>query len=212
MIRVFIADDHPVIREGLKRILSDCHDMQIVGEAVDGYEALEQCDKHDIHVLLLDISMPGPGFLDTLNRIKIKNPKLHILVLSIHPEDHYALRAIKAGAEGYLTKDHSPDELEKAIRHVHQGRKYLTSTLAEELINELEVGDINLEIHKRLSNREYQVLCMLGSGKKINDIADYLTLSPKTVSSYRSRLLAKMNLSSTGELIRYAVEHHLEIE
>ncbi|MCG8378089.1 MAG: response regulator transcription factor [Proteobacteria bacterium] len=211
MIRVLIADDHPILREGLKRILIDCNDMELVGETGDGYDLIKQCNELNIDVLLLDISMPGPGFLDTLNRIKIKHPRMQVLVLSIHPEDHYALRAIKAGAAGYLTKDHSPDELAKAIRHVHQGRKFLSSVLVDELATKFQEGEDSIELHKNLSNREYQTLCLLGSGKNINEIAKHLSLSPKTVSTYRYRLLAKMKLSSTGELIRYAVEHNIEI-
>jgi len=140
MIRLIIADDHPIVREGLKRIITECSDMHLVSEAADGNEVLAQCCEHNVNVLLLDISMPGPGFLNTLQRLRVKHPDMHVLVLSIHPENHYAVRAIKAGAAGYLTKNHTPEELADAIRHVHKGRKYLTSIVAEELASQLQSG------------------------------------------------------------------------
>lgn len=208
MIRLLIADDHPIVREGLKRIVLECNDMQLVGEAENGQMVLEQCEKNDIDVLLLDISMPGPGFLDVLQRVRLKYPEIQILVLSIHPEDHYAVRALKAGASGYLTKSHTPDELARAIRHVHAGRKYVSPMLAEKLASQLHNND-NIKLHETLSNREYQIFCMIGTGMDTNDIAARLNLSPKTVSTYQSRIMGKMNLKSKGELIRYAIEHGL---
>lgn len=207
-IRVIIADDHPIVREGLKRIIADYDDIELVAEAADGEAVLRQCQQHEPDVLLLDISMPGPGFLQTLKQLNAKHPELQVLVLSINPEDQYAVRAIKAGASGYLTKDHSPKELADAIRHVFSGRKYLTSVLAEELAAELN-RDPAEQTHSSLSDREYQILCLYGTGKQSSEIAEKLCLSPKTVSTYRSRILIKMNLSSTAELIRYAVENKL---
>jgi len=208
MIRLLIADDHPIVREGLKRILAESPDIQLAGEAVDGNEVLSLCENDDIDVLLLDISMPGPGFLEILQRLEAKHPLIRILVLSMHPEDHYAIRAIKAGAAGYLTKDHSPEELAKAVRRVYRGFRYITPTLAEDLATLLK-ADGATQPHEKLSNREYQVFHMIGSGKDTKAIASLLSLSPKTVSTYRSRIMEKMKLSSSAELIRYAIEHGL---
>ncbi len=208
MIRLLIADDHPIVREGLKRILAESPDIQLAGEAVDGNEVLSLCENDDIDVLLLDISMPGPGFLEILQRLEAKHPLIRILVLSMHPEDHYAIRAIKAGAAGYLTKDHSPDELAKAVRRVYRGFRYITPSLAEDLATLLK-ADGATQLHEKLSNREYQVFHMIGSGKDTKTIAALLSLSPKTVSTYRSRIMEKMKLRSSAELIRYAIEHGL---
>ena len=208
MIRLLIADDHPIVREGLKRILAESPDIQLAGEAVDGNEVLSLCENDDIDVLLLDISMPGPGFLEILQRLEAKHPLIRILVLSMHPEDHYAIRAIKAGAAGYLTKDHSPEELAKAVRRVYRGFRYITPTLAEDLATLLK-ADGATQLHEKLSNREYQVFHMIGSGRDTKTIAAQLSLSPKTVSTYRSRILDKMELRSNAEIIRYAIEHGL---
>ena len=208
MIRLLIADDHHIVREGLKRILAESPDIQLVGEAVDGNEVLSLCDNDNIDVLLLDISMPGPGFLEILQRLEAKHPLIRILVLSMHPEDHYAIRAIKAGAAGYLTKDHSPEELAKAVRRVYRGFRYITPTLAEDLATLLK-ADGATQLHEKLSNREYQVFHMIGSGRDTKTIAAQLSLSPKTVSTYRSRILDKMELRSNAEIIRYAIEHGL---
>ena len=208
MIRLLIADDHPIVREGLKRILAESPDIQLAGEAVDGNEVLSLCENDDFDVLLLDISMPGPGFLEILQRLEAKHPLIRILVLSMHPEDHYAIRAIKAGAAGYLTKDHSPEELAKAVRRVYRGFRYITPTLAEDLATLLK-ADGATQLHEKLSNREYQVFHMIGSGKDTKTIAALLSLSPKTVSTYRSRILDKMELRSNAEIIRYAIEHGL---
>lgn len=206
MIRLLIADDHPIVREGLKRIVLECNDMQLVCEAEDGDMVLTKCEENEIDVMLLDISMPGPGFLNVLKRVRLEHPDIRVLVLSIHPEDHYAVRALKAGAAGYLTKSQTPAELSHAVRHVYKGRTYVTPTLAEKLATQLHIGDEKM-LHEKLSNREYQILCMIGAGKDTNEIASTLNLSPKTVSTYQSRILAKMHLNTKGELIRYAVEH-----
>ena len=209
MINIVIADDHPIVREGLKRIISECGDMKLVGEAATSNEVIKQCRENKVDVLLLDISMPGAGFLDTLQRIKTKYPSLQVLVLSIHPEEQYAIRAIQSGAAGYLTKSHTPEQLAHAIRLVHAGQKYITPKVAQELITKLE-NNQETDLHKTLSNREYQILCMLGGGKQLTEIAAILSLSPKTVGTYRNRILNKLNLRTTGELIRYAVEHDLQ--
>lgn len=208
MINIVIADDHPIVREGLKRIIDECSDMECVGEAAHSDEVIKQCRENNVNVLLLDISMPGAGFLDTLQRVTTKYPAIRVLVLSIHPEEQYALRAIRAGAAGYLTKNHTPEQLAEAIRQVYAGNKYITSKVAQELITTLENGK-ETELHKNLSNREFQILCMLGEGKQLTEIASLLSLSPKTIGTYRNRILDKLKLKSTGELIRYAVEHEL---
>ncbi|MFQ5660373.1 MAG: response regulator [Gammaproteobacteria bacterium] len=209
MIRLVIADDHPVVREGLIRIIQECDDMELVGEAADGNEALAQCREDAVDVLLLDISMPGPGYLDILHRLQAQHPNIRVLVLSVHAEDLYAVRALKAGAAGYLTKSHSPEELLRAIREIGKGRVYVTSGLAERLAARLRSGREEILPHETLSDREFQVLRMLGAGKETNEIALTLALSPKTVSTYRSRIMDKMKLRTKGELIRYAVEHGL---
>ncbi len=206
MIRLLIADDHPVVREGLKRIIAECTDMQVVDEAASGPEVLTKSRQVDVDVILLDVSMPGPGFVDTMRRLRSERPDIRVLVLSIHPEDHYAIRALRAGAAGYLTKDHSAAVLADAIRHVHQGRKYVTPSLAERLASELEPAK-EISLHDLLSDREYEVFHKLASGTRIKEIASELALSPKTVATYRARILEKMNLKGNAELIRYAIEH-----
>ena len=208
MIRLLIADDHPIVREGLKRIVADCVDMQVVGEAADTDEALARAKSADVDVLLLDISMPGPGFLNTMRRLRTEQPGLAVLVLSVHPEEQFAVRALRAGAVGYLTKDHTPEELGEAIRRVYRGGRYVSESLAENLAFELG-PDAEVLPHELLSEREYQVLCRLGSGKSVKAIASELCLSPKTVGTYRTRVLEKMKLTSNAELIRYTVQHGL---
>lgn len=208
MIRLLIADDHPIVREGLKRIVAECPDMKLVGEAVDGEEAIAGCCKAKVDVVLLDVSMPGPGFLETMRCLRNDHPDVRVLVLSVHSEDQYAVRALRLGASGYLTKDHSPTELAGAIRRAYRGGKYVTESLAERLAFELET-DRELQPHAMLSDREYQVLCKLGAGTSVKDTAAELGLSPKTVSTYRSRVLAKMKLKSNADLIRYVMRHGL---
>jgi len=208
VIRLLIADDHPIVREGLKRIIADCPDMKLVGEATDGDEAVEKCGSVNVDVILLDVSMPGPGFLETMRRLRKEHPGVRVLVLSVHPEDQYAVRALRLGASGYLTKDHSPTELAGAIRRAFRGGKYVTESLAERLAFELEVDRETLP-HSVLSDREYQVLCNLGAGTSVKETAAELGLSPKTVSTYRTRVLAKMKLKTNAELIRYVIKHGL---
>jgi len=208
VIRLLIADDHPIVREGLKRIIAECPDMELVGEAVDGDAALAKCAEVDVDVLLLDVSMPGPGFLETMHCLRKERPDIRVLVLSVHSEDQYAVRALRLGASGYLTKDHSPNELAGAIRRAYRGGKYVTESLAERLAFELE-ADHEMLPHSMLSDREYQVLCKLGSGTSVKDTAAELGLSPKTVSTYRTRVLSKMKLKSNAELIRYVLRHGL---
>jgi len=208
VIRLVIVDDHPVVREGLKRIIAECPDMMVVGEAVDGDGVISVLAGTSVDVLLLDVSMPGPGFLETMRRLRNDWPDLHILVLSVHSEDQYAVRALRSGADGYLTKDHSPDRLAAAVRRVYQGGKYVSESLAERLALDLQADRVT-QPHVHLSEREYQVLCKLGAGKTVAEVSNELGLSPKTVSTYRTRVCSKMGLHSNAELIRYVVENGL---
>ena len=208
MIRILIADDHAIVREGLKQIIGETSDMVIAGEASNGHEALNKVFKNDYDVVVLDITMPGINGLDVLKQIKAQRPKLPILVLTMHPEDQYAVRVLRAGASGYLTKESASDELITAIRKISAGRKYVSSSLAEKLAFGLEV-DAEKPPHETLSDREYQVMCMIGSGKTVKEIADELFLSVKTISTYRTRILEKMNMKNNAELTHYAIKQGL---
>jgi DNA-binding NarL/FixJ family response regulator len=208
MIKILVADDHPVVRLGLKQLLSDVKDMTVADEATTGQEVLKKVVKNDYDVVLLDISMPGRNGLDILHELRSKKPKLPVLVLSIYPEDQYAVRVLKIGAAGYLTKESVPEELINAIRKVSQGRKYISATLAEKLAIDLEF-DSEKSVHEYLSDREYQVLCLLASGKRLKDIAEELDLSIKTISTYRTRILDKMKMKNNAEMIRYALQNKL---
>ena len=208
MIRLVIADDHPVVREGLKYVVSQNRDMQLVGEAEDARSTLEISRSVRVDVLLLDVSMPGTGVVDLIRSLRALRPNPRILVLSVHPERHYARRVLQAGADGYLTKTHSPTALAAAIRQVYAGRKYVTPALAEELALDLSAGR-HATPHEALSDREYEVFRRLGAGSRVNEIASELGLSAKTVRTYRSRILEKMNLTSTAEIIFYAVHNGL---
>ena len=208
MIRVLIADDHAIVREGLKQIIADSSDMVLAGEASNGREVLEKVRESDLDVLVLDISLPDRNGLDVLKELKREKPALPVLVFSIHPEEQYAVRVIKAGASGYLTKESAPEELTAAIRKVSQGRKYVSSSLAERLASDLEAG-AGKALHETLSDREYQVMCMIASGKMVKEIADELALSAKTISTYRTRILEKMKMKSSAELTHYAIKRGL---
>lgn len=207
MIQVLVADDHRLVREGIRRILSDATDMA-VEEASTGPETIEKTRAARPHVVLLDVAMPGADGVEVLTRIKREQPDTAVLVLSMYPEDQYAVRMIKAGAAGYLTKDRAPDELIAAIRKVADGGKYITSTVAEALATTLEKG-VMRPSHELLSDREFQVLRGIASGKTVSHIATQLGLSVKTVSTYRARLLEKMGLKNNAELTRYAVSQKL---
>jgi DNA-binding NarL/FixJ family response regulator len=208
MIRLLIADDHAVVRRGLKEILTAESDMVLVGEARSGPELLALARKERVDVVVLDITMPGRSGLEVLKELRQELPRVRILVLSMHPEDQYAVRALRAGAAGYLTKESAPDELVKAIRRIVAGGRYVSASLAEHLALGLS-DDAERSPHERLSDREYQVLCLLASGKSVSDVAEDLALSVKTVSTYRARILEKMNLKNNAELTRYAIENHL---
>jgi two-component system invasion response regulator UvrY len=208
MIKILVADDHAVVRNGLKQIVNDTYDMVIAAEASNGQEALNKALKDDYDIVLLDITMPDRSGLDILKEIKSQKPGLPVLILSMHPEEQYAVRALKAGAAGYLTKESAPEELIRAMRKVSSGGRYVTLSLAEKLASVLETG-AEKSLHQALSDREYQVLCMIASGKRIKQIADELLLSAKTIGTYRSRVLRKMNMNNNMELTRYAIENQL---
>jgi two-component system invasion response regulator UvrY len=208
MIKVLIADDHPVVRKGLREIVKEAFHAAVADEVSNGQQVLERVAKNDYDVVLLDISMPGRNGLDVLKELKGQKPKLSVLVLSIHPEEQYAVRVLKAGASGYLTKESAQDELISAIQKVSTGRKYITPSLAEKLALDLEMG-AEKPPHESLSDREYQVMCMMASGKTVKEIAEELFLSVKTVSTYRARLLDKMRMKSNAELTYYAIKHRL---
>jgi len=208
MIQVLVADDHAIIRRGLKQIVADAHDVVVAGEASNGMEALNHALKNDYDVAVLDITMPDGSGLDILKELKTRKPKLKVLILSMHPEEQYAVRALRAGASGYLTKDRMPDELLAAIRIVALGRKYVSSSLAEKLAFELETG-AERPLHKALSDREYQVMVYIALGKSLKEIAGELSVSIKTISTYRSRVLRKMRMKNNAELIRYNLENRL---
>ena len=203
-----VADDHALLREGVMRVIERSSGLRVVAEAADGHETLRVLGEIAVDVLLLDISMPGPGFLETLRRALARQPGLRVLVLSAHPEDEYAVRALRTGAAGYLCKTQIADELVTATRRVSSGGRYVSPALAEQLLRVLEGGATRAP-HDELSAREYQVLCMLGSGMGVTEVAGLLNLSPKTVSTYRARMLKKLDLRNTSGLVRYAVEHGL---
>jgi len=208
MIKILIADDHAIVREGLKQIVHETPDMVVADEASNGQEMLNKVLKNDYDVLVLDISMPGRNGLDVLKQLKSLRPELPVLVLSIYPEAQYAVRTLRAGAAGYLTKQSAPEELVKAIRKVSRGRKYVSPSLAEKLAYDLEIKG-EKPPHETLSDREYQVLRMITSGKTATEIAEELCLSVKTISTYRYRILEKMKMKSNAELIHYAIKNRL---
>ena len=210
MIRIFIADDHPIVRQGLRRIVAADPGLVVAGEAGDAEELLTAIDRTATDLVLLDVSMPGGPFLDTLQRLRAKHPTVRVLVLSVHPEDQWAVRALRAGASGYLTKDHSPDQLLEAIRRVYRGGKYVSPTLAEHLAKQLDgAGGGQRAPHELLSDREFEVMRRLGSGLTVSQIATELEISAKTVSTYRTRILEKMSVTTNAELVRYAARHGL---
>ena len=207
MIRLLIVDDHTVVRRGIRQILSDVSDIVVGDEAATGAEALAKAATESWDLILLDLSMPGSHGLDVIKQLRAEHPAIPILVHSMHPEDQFALRAIRAGASGYLTKDSAPDRLVQAIRHVVAGGHYLTPWLAERLAREVASG--SAAAHELLSDREYQVLVRIASGKSTKAIADELSLSPKTVGTYRLRLAKKMGCASEAELTAYVFRNRL---
>jgi len=208
MIKILIADDHAIFRHGLRQILEENPDMFVGGEASNGQDVLDQVWRSDFDLLLLDINMPGMSGLEALKQLKTQKPKLKVLVLSMYPEEQYAIRALKAGASGYITKASASEELIEAIRKVSQGGKYVSASLAEKLLFDFE-ADVDRPLHELLSDREYEVLCMIASGKTVSAIAEELCLSVKTVSTHRVRILEKMRMKNNAELTNYAIKQKL---
>ena len=208
MIKILVVDDHIIVREGLKKILVDTPDMVVADEASNGQEVTKKIWNNDYDLVLLDISLPGRSGLDVLKQLKCTKPEVPVLILSVHPEEQYALRSLRAGASGYLTKQSAPDELISAIRKVAKGRKYITSSIAEKLAFELEIDARKLP-HETLSDREYQVMCMIGSGKTVKEIAETLSLSVKTISTHRTHILNKMQMKNNAQLTHYAIKNAL---
>jgi len=208
VLRILVADDHPIVRRGLKQILSDQLPSVMIGEAGNAAATLQLFGRTNWDVVVLDISMPGRNGLEVLRDLKRLRSRVPVLVLSIHPEEQFAVRVVKAGAAGYLGKDSAPEELVEAIKTVLTGRKYLTPTVAEHLAFAVE-ADGRVARHELLSDREHHVLRSIAIGKTVSQIAAELSLSVKTISTYRTRLRRKMGLKTTAELIRYALQHHL---
>ena len=208
MIRVMIVDDHAIVRQGLRQVIESANDLGVCKEASSGREAISIASAGECDVVLPDISMPDAHGIDVLKHIKQARPQVAVIMLSMHPEDQYGLRALRAGASGYLTKDCEATELIEAIHKAHDGRKYISSSIAQLIAEDIggQKGDLP---NKILSDREYQILCMIAAGKRIKDIAGNLGLSPKTVSTYRNRLLHKLNLQTNEQLTSYARNHRL---
>ena len=208
MIKVLFAEDHTIVREGLKQILADTKDIIVAGEAADGDEALARIREEDYDVVVMDISMPGKNGLEVLKELKEIRPGLPVLILSMYPEDVYAVRSFRNGASGYLSKESAPTELIGAIRKVSAGKRFVSAALAEKLV--VNLGDeTGKPLHAKLSEREYQILCLIASGKTGKEIAAELSLSAKTVSTYRTRILEKMDLKNNAELTHYAIQNGL---
>lgn len=209
MIRVLIADDHAIVRGGIRRMLEDHKDIQIVGEGADGQEAIQKVLETDPDVILLDISMPGMDGLDVTKQLKAIDPKVRILILTMHAEEQYAPRLMKAGAMGYVTKHAAPEDLVKAIHAVHSGRRFINPTLAESMAWRYLEGEADLTPVECLSDRELQVLCLLAEGNTNQEIAEFLHLSIKTIDTYRGHVLKKLNLRNNAELTLFAVQNGL---
>jgi len=208
MIRVLIADDHPIVREGLKQVIAKDVDMTVAGEALNGQELLDKVYAQPVDVVVMDFAMPGRNGLDVLKELKRERPKLPVLILSMYPESELAPRVLKAGAAGYMTKESAPKELVQAIRKLHAGGKYVSAALAEKLVVDFATN-ARSKPHEGLSDREYQVLIMIASGKNVQEVAAELSLSVKTVRTYRDRILEKMQMKNVVELTHYALQYGL---
>lgn len=208
MIRIVVADDHTIVREGLKQILNAAGDLEVVAEAQNGFEVIERVRALEFDVLLLDMSMPGKSGIELIKQVHVEKPKLRILVLSMHEEHQYAVRAIRAGAAGYLTKEGASAQLVSAIRKVAGGGAYISSAVAEQLALGA-MPDAKGPPHAALSDREFQIFRMIAEGKSVSDIAERLNLSVKTVSTHKANILQKMNMTTQAELIKYALTHRL---
>jgi len=208
MIKILIADDHAIVRKGLKQIIAETSDMVVMEEACNGQETLEKIKQCNLDIVVLDIKMPGLSGLDILKLALKMKPHLRILVLSMHPEEQYALRALKSGASGYMTKESAPEELLSALKKISTGGKYITPSLAEKLASHIG-EDPKKQIHEDLSDREFEVLCLIGQGITASEIAKQLFLSVKTVSTYRTRILEKTNMRNNAELMHYVIKNKL---
>jgi DNA-binding NarL/FixJ family response regulator len=208
MIRVLIADDHAIVRHGLRQIVSFTDDIEVAAEAENAAQVIRAVREQPLDVVLLDISMPDRNGIEVLKQLRREHPRLAVLMLTMHSEDEFGVRAIRAGAAGYLTKQSAPVQLVNAIRRVHQGHKYISAELAEELASRIN-GEADQPPHEALSDREFQTLRMIASGKRLAEIAAALALSPKTVSVYRARVMEKLRLRNNAELMRYAIRHRL---
>ena len=208
MIKAIVCDDHPIFREGLKKIIGQSRDITVTEEVSDGVTLMEKLHGRRFDVIILDISLPGANGLDILKDLRTSGQATPVLILSMHPEEQYAVRALRAGASGYVAKASVPEELLAAIRKVAGGRKYVSPSLAEQLASELD-GSSEKSPHERLSDREFQIMRMIASGRKVKEIAADLCLSPATIGTYRARILSKLNLQSNAELIHYTIENKL---
>jgi DNA-binding NarL/FixJ family response regulator len=211
MIRIVVADDHTIVREGLQQLLGAAGDLEVVGEARDGHEVMERVRELEFDLLLLDMSMPGKSGIELIKQVKDESPKLRVLVLTMHEEDQYAVRAIRAGASGYLTKESAPGQLVSAIRRLAEGRLYISPNVAEQLALDVQPRGDEAP-HKHLSDREFEVFQLLVSGRSVSDIAASLHLSVKTVSTHKTRILQKMSAASVADLVRYAIRHRISAE
>ncbi len=208
MINILVVDDHALIRKGLKMLLEENLDFKVKGEAETGTQAVQMVREQHFDLVLLDISLPDKHGMDVLKQLKLEQPGIKVIVLSMHPEEQYGVRALKAGAVGYINKQSAPESLVGAIQQVISGKKYISGTLAEQLLNNL-IGESQELLHQSLSNREYQTLCLMSSGNSLTEISEIMMLSPKTVSVYRARMLEKMNFKNNAEAVHYAIAHHL---
>jgi len=208
MFRIVVADDHPVVLKGLKEIIEESFENATIDVTSTGYELIRNVQNNHYDLVLLDISLPDINGLEALKEIKKKKPKLPVLIISMYPEEQYAVRAIKAGAHGYITKRSASDELVLAVRQILSGKRYISPSLAERMMFDLE-SDTEKPPHENLSDRELQVLCLIGRGKSVKEIAGELHLSPNTIRTFRARILEKISVKKTNELIHYAIAHNL---
>jgi DNA-binding NarL/FixJ family response regulator len=208
MIDILVVDDHALIRKGLKQLLEENPNFQIKGEAESGIQAVKMLREQHFDLVLLDISLPDKHGMDVLKQLKSEQPDIKVIVLSMYPEEQYGVRALKAGAAGYINKQSASEKLVGAIQQVISGKKYISETLAEQLLSNL-IGESRDLLHQNLSNREYQTLCLMASGKSLTEISEIMMLSPKTVSVYRARMLEKMSFKNNAEAVHYAIAHRL---
>jgi DNA-binding NarL/FixJ family response regulator len=208
MVRVLIVDDHPIVRHGLKSVLSGASDVKVVDEAAGGSEAIAKARSSKPDLVLLDLALPGINGLDVLKQLRVEMPHIRVLILSTYPEKQYAIRCLRNGAQGYLTKESASDELLSAIRKIMRGGKYVSAPLADLLALEIVSRDSQMP-HETLSDREFQVLCLIGKGKTVSEIANFLSLSLSTINTYRAHILEKMNLENTAQIIKYVVDNNL---